>query len=157
MKAEPQEEHRWLEQLLGEWTVASEDSTGTGENSPPWVEKVRSMQGLWVVCEGQGTMPDGTPGQTLMTLGFNPETKRYVGTWVGSMMTHMWVYDGVIEDDGKTLALNCEGPDFENPGRSARYQDRITFIDANRRTLTARVQTESGDWKEVMQADYHRR
>ncbi|WP_026620351.1 hypothetical protein M728_002708 [Ensifer sp. WSM1721] len=157
MKVEPQEEHRWLEQLLGEWTVTTEDSTGSGEHSTPWVEKVRSMQGLWVVCEGQGTMPDGNPAQSLMTLGFNPQTKRYVGTWVGSMMTHMWVYDGVIEDDGKTLALNCEGPDFENPGRSARYQDRITFIDANRRTLTARVQTESGDWKEMMQADYRRR
>jgi hypothetical protein len=157
VKVEPQEEHRWLEQLLGEWTVTTEDSAGSGEKSTPWVEKVRSMQGLWVVCEGEGTMPDGTPGQSLMTLGFNPETKRYVGTWVGSMMTHMWVYDGVIEDGGKTLALNCEGPDFENPGRSARYQDRITFIDANRRTLTARVQSESGDWKEMMQADYRRR
>jgi hypothetical protein len=115
------------------------------------------MHGLWVVCEGEGIMPGGSPGQTLMTLGYNPETKRYLGTWVGSMMTHMWVYDGVIEDDGKTLALNCEGPDFENPGRTARYQDRITLIDANRRTLTARVQTENGDWKEMMSAEYRRR
>ncbi len=32
-----------------------------------------------------------------MTLGYNPDTKRYLGTWIGSMMTHMWVYDGVIE------------------------------------------------------------
>ena len=157
MKIEPQEEHRWLEQLLGEWTVTSEDSTGSGEDSQPWIENVRSMHGLWVVCEGEGIMPGGSPGQTLMTLGYNPDTKRYLGTWIGSMMTHMWVYDGVIEDDGKTLALNCEGPDFENPRKTARYQDRITLIDANRRTLTARVQTESGDWKEMMRAEYRRR
>jgi hypothetical protein len=156
VKAEPQEEHRWLEQLLGEWTVTSEDPTASQPSSAPWVEKVRSMQGLWVVCEAQGTMPDGNFGQSMMTLGFNPQTKRYVGTWVGSMMTHMWVYDGVIEDDGRTLALNCEGPDFENPGRSARYQDRMTFIDQNHRRLTARVQTESGAWKDIMTADYRR-
>ena len=156
MKVEPQEEHRWLEQLLGEWTVTSDDSTGGGE-SASWVEKVRSLEGLWVVCEGKGTMPDGNPAQTLMSLGFNPQTKRYLGTWIGSMMTHMWVYDGVLEDGGKTLALNCDGPDFENPGKSARYQDRITLIDANRRTLTARVQTEDGGWKEVMKAEYRRR
>ena len=56
MKAEPQEEHRWLEQLLGEWTITSEDPAGSEANAP-WVENVRSMQGLWVVCEGQGTMP----------------------------------------------------------------------------------------------------
>ncbi|WP_018235643.1 DUF1579 domain-containing protein [Ensifer sp. BR816] len=157
MKAEPQEEHRWLEQLLGEWTATSEESMGSGGSSEPWVENVRSMQGLWVVCEGQGTMPDGSSGQTMMTLGFNPLTGRYVGTWVGSMMTHMWVYDGEIEDDGKTLALNCEGPDFENPGKSAKYQDRITLSDANRRTLTARVQAEDGSWKELMKAEYRRR
>lgn len=145
------------EQLLGEWTVTSKDSTGSGEDSEPWIESVRSMHGVWIVCEGRGIMPGGSPGQTLMTLGYNPETKRYLGTWIGSMMTHMWIYNGVIEDDGKTLALNCEGPDFENPGRSARYQDRITLVDANRRTLTARVQTENGDWKEMMSAEYHRR
>lgn len=81
MKVEPQEEHRWLEQLLGEWTITSEDSTGSGEDSQPWIENVRSMHRLWVVCEGEGIMPGGSPGQTLMTLGYNPETKRYLGTW----------------------------------------------------------------------------
>lgn len=157
MHAEPQEEHRWLEQLLGEWTVRSEDPAGTAPSDEAWVENVRSLNGLWIVCEGKGTMPDGKPGQSLMTLGFNPSTGRYVGTWVGSMMNHMWVYDGEIEDDGRTLALNCEGPDFENPGRTARYQDRITLIDADRRTLTARVETGGGGWKDIMTADYRRR
>ncbi|MCZ4091476.1 MULTISPECIES: DUF1579 domain-containing protein [Sinorhizobium] len=157
MKAEPQEEHRWLEQLLGEWEVMSQPSTDTGQSQAPWTENVRSMQGLWFVCEGQGTMPDGRIGQSLMTLGFNPQTNRYVGTWVGSMMTHMWIYDGVLEDDGKTLTLDCEGPDFDRPGRSARYQDVITLIDADHRRLTARVQTEDGNWKEIMAAEYRRR
>ncbi|MBB4186058.1 DUF1579 domain-containing protein [Sinorhizobium terangae] len=157
MKAEPQEEHRWLEQLLGEWEVTSLPPTEGDQPQTPWTENVRSMQGLWVVCEGKGTMPDGSPAQSLMTLGFNPQTNRYVGTWVGSMMTHMWVYDGVLEDDRKTLTLNCEGPDFDRPGRSASYQDVITLIDGNHRTLTARVQTEDGSWKEVMAAEYRRR
>lgn len=157
MHGEPQEQHRWLEQLLGEWTVISQDPTGNASSDQDWVEKVRSLSGLWVVCEGQGTMPDGKAAETLMTLGFNPETGRYVGTWVGSMMTHMWVYDGELEDDGRTLALNCDGPDFESPGRTARYQDRITFVDANHRTLTARVQNEDGSWNEMMRADYRRR
>jgi hypothetical protein len=155
--AEPQEEHRWLEQLLGEWRVTSPDLVGNASSDQAWVENVRSLQGLWVVCEGRGTMPDGNTGQTLMTLGFNPLTRRYIGSWAGSMMTHMWVYDGELEDDGRTLALNCEGPDFENPGRTARYQDRITLIDADHRTLTARVQTEDGAWKDIMKADYRRR
>ncbi|MNW11537.1 hypothetical protein D3C71_2090200 [compost metagenome] len=72
-------------------------------------------------------MPDGSFGQTLMTLGYSPETGRFVGTWVGSMMTHMWIYDGELEPDGLTLSLYCDGPDFDAPGRKARYRDAITM------------------------------
>lgn len=52
-----------LEQLLGEWTITSEDSTGSGEDSQPWIENVRSMHRLWVVCEGEGIMPGGSPAR----------------------------------------------------------------------------------------------
>ncbi|AHK42418.1 hypothetical protein OV14_0335 [Ensifer adhaerens OV14] len=124
MKAEPEEAHRWLEQLLGDWQVRT---SGAPETGTPWTEHVRSLQGLWAVCEGQGTMPDGSFGQTLMTLGYSPETGRFVGTWVGSMMTHMWIYDGELEPDGLTLSLYCDGPDFDAPGRKARYRDAITM------------------------------
>ena len=33
MKAEPQKEHQWLEQLLGEWTYEAEMQMGPGQ--PP--------------------------------------------------------------------------------------------------------------------------
>ncbi len=101
MKAEPEEAHRWLEQMLGDWQVRTAGSDGEPDGSGPWTEHVRSLHGLWIVCEGQGTMPGGSFGETLMTLGYNPETKRYIGTWVGSMLTHMWVYDGELDAEGK--------------------------------------------------------
>lgn len=157
MKAEPEEAHRWLEQLLGDWEVRTSEPGNEGGASGPWTEHVRSLQGLWIVCEGQGTMPGGSFGQTLMTLGYNPETKRYLGTWVGSMMTHMWVYDGELDPGGKSLSLYCEGPDFESPGKTARYRDVITLIDQSRRLLTAQVQTSDGSWKDMMAAEYTRR
>ena len=54
------------------------------------------------------------------------------------------------------LTLDCEGPDFEAPGKLARYQDIITIVDDDRRTLTARVQTADGTWKQIMSAQYRR-
>ncbi len=153
VKTEPEEAHRWLEQLLGDWTVRTE---GVPETGTPWTEKVRSLQGLWVVCEGQGTMPDGRFGQTVMTLGFNPETRRFVGTWVGSMMTHMWIYDGELEPDGLTLSLYADGPDFDAPGKLASYRDAITLEGHSRRWLAADVRTPDGAWKELMTAEYNR-
>lgn len=154
MKADPQAEHRWLEQLLGDWVVTSEMSMPDHE---PWIESVRSMGGLWVVAAGAGPMPGGARGETLVTFGYDPRTGRYVGSWIGSMMAHHWVYDGAVEPDGKSLVLDCEGPDFEVDGKLARYQDVITIVDADTRTLTARVQTQDGAWKPFMTAHYQRR
>ena len=153
MFAEPQQEHRWLEQLLGTWSVTSDM---TGDSGSEWIERVRSLHGLWVVAEGEGEMPGGGAATTMMTLGYDPRRQCYVGTWVGSMMTHMWVYEGHLDATGKNLTLDCEGEDFEQPGRMARYQDIITMKSPDHRLLTARIQSADGSWKQIMQAEYRR-
>jgi hypothetical protein len=153
MQAEPQQEHRWLEQLLGEWTVTSDMMPEPGA---AWTERVRSLHGLWVVAEGEGEMPGGGAATTIMTLGYDPRRQCYVGTWIGSMMTHMWVYEGHLDAGGKVLTLDCEGEDFEQPGRTARYQDIITIRSPDHRLLTARMLTADGSWKQIMQAEYRR-
>ena len=61
-------------------------------------------------------MPGGGPATTLMTLGYDPEKKRFVGTWIGSMMTHLWIYDGALDAAGKVLTLDAEGPSFAGDG-----------------------------------------
>ena len=159
MKTEPQKEHRWLDQLLGEWTVTSDMPTEPGKDDGDldWIERVRSLHGLWVVAEGEGEMPGGGAATTMMTLGYDPRRQRFVGTWVGSMMTHMWVYEGTLDESGKVLTLDCEGIDFETEGRMTRYQDIISIKDADHRQLTARMLAADGTWKHVMQADYRRR
>ena len=42
-------------------------------------------------------MPGGGTATTMMTLGDDPQKKRFVGTWVGSMMTYLSVYDGELD------------------------------------------------------------
>ena len=154
MKTEPQQEHQWLQKLVGEWAVTS--ATASEVSGGEWVERVRSLDGLWVVAEGQGEMPDGGPAVTMMTLGYDPRRQRYVGTWVGSMMTHLWVYEGTLDESGTVLTLDCEGPDFETQGRLTRYQDIITIVDDDHRILTARMLTADGTWKQLMSMRYRR-
>src|SRR5262245_29557800 len=100
MKVEPQKEHRWLERLVGEWTYEGEAIMGPDQ--PPMkhtgTQSVRSIGGVWIQAEGKMAMPDGTPGTTLMTLGYDPARGRFVGTFIGSMMTNLWVYDGGLDD-----------------------------------------------------------
>lgn len=89
MDIEPQKEHQWLHQLVGEWTYETE--CVMGPDKPPekfkGSETVRLLGGLWVQCEGTGEMPGGGMATTIMTLGYDPQKKYYVGTFVASMMT----------------------------------------------------------------------
>ena len=159
MHAEPQQQHHWLARLIGEWEMEGESVGGPGqpEMKSKGTERVRSLGGLWVVCEGEGEMPGGGTANMIMTLGYDPRTGRFVGTWVGSMMTHLWVYDGSLDAAGRVLTLNAEGPDFAAGGnKTARYQDIIEFVGDDRRTLTSRTPGPDGNWVEFMKAHYRR-
>lgn len=97
----PQKEHEWLQKLVGEWTFEAEASMGPDKPAEVYrgAETVRPLGGFWTLGEGQGGMPDGTTGTTFMTLGYDPQKKRFVGTFIGSMMTNLWIYDGELDQD----------------------------------------------------------
>lgn len=159
MTAEPQAEHRWLDRLVGEWTCEGEATMDPGQ--PParfkTTESVRSLGGLWVVAEGRGEMPDGASMTSIMTLGYDPARGRFVGTFVASMMTHLWLYDGALDADGAKLVLDTEGPDITTDGRtSTRFQDIVEVQSDDRRTLTSLMLGGDGIWSQVMRADYRR-
>lgn len=159
MNAEPQEEHRWLQKLVGDWAYEAEAVMRPGQ--PPTksqgTESVRSLGGLWVVGQGEGECPGGGPATTLVTVGYDPRTKRFVGTWIGSMMTHLWVYDGSLDAAGKVLTLEAEGPDFAGGGKMAKYQDITEFRSDDHRVLTSQVLGDDGQWRPFMTAHYRRR
>lgn len=156
---EPQKEHQWLEKLVGEWT--SEMDCHPGPDQPATkmavTEIVRSIGGLWVQCEGRGEMPGGPPMVTIMTLGYDPAKKRYLGTFIGSMMTHMWVYDGQLDASGKLLTLDTEGPSFTAENKMVKYQDMIEWHSDDHRTLSSQTLGEDGKWQHFMTAHYRRK
>lgn len=158
MITEPRKEHHWLQRLVGEWASETDSCMGPGQPSQKFhgSETVRSLGGLWTVGEGRGEMPGGGTAQMIMTLGYDPRTKRFVGTWVGSMMTHLWVYDGELDAGGNVLTLSSEGPSFAGDGGMARYHDVIEFKADDYRTLTSRVRGGDGQWQEFMTAHYRR-
>jgi hypothetical protein len=102
-------------------------------------------------------MPDGGKMTSMMTLGYDPARERFVGTFIASMMTHMWKYEGTLDASGKVLTLDTEGPGMAGDGKMMKYKDIITFIDDDHRTLTSRIQGEDGNWTEFMTAHYRRK
>ena len=158
MNAEPQREHHWLQQLVGEWTYEAEAIGEPGK--PPercgGTERVRSLGGLWVIGESEGQMPGGAAATMIITLGYDPQRKRFTGTWVGSMMTNLWVYDGELDAQERTLTLEAEGPSMSGDGTMARYRDAIEVTGEHTRVLRSSVLGPDGTWTEFMTAHYRR-
>ena len=118
-------------------------------------ERVRSVGGLWTLGEGQGTMPDGAPVTSLMTLGYDPQQQRFVGTFIASAMPNLWVYSGSLDAAGRVLTLDTEGPLMGTP-KIAKFRDIIEFKSDDHRLLSSQILGDDGKWTGIMTAHYRR-
>lgn len=152
---EPRAEHRWLQRLLGEWTLEAEPTPGQPDFTG--TETVRPLGDVWVMAEGSFQAAGRKPDRALMTLGFDTEKDRFVGTWIGSMLTYLWVYQGQLSDDETTLSLDCMGPSMRGDGRMIPYRDVIEVKSDNERLLRGLVQEDDGSWRQFMVTHYKRK
>ena len=92
-----------------------------------------------------------------MTLGYDPDKGRYVGTWIGSMMTHLWVYEGALDAAERVLTLETEGTDMSGEGKLTKYRDAIEFKSEDHRVVVSSVQDDHGEWQQFVTATYRRK
>jgi len=152
----PTREHGWLHRILGDWTYETEATMPDGSSHKAnGTEKVRALGPYWVVGEGEGEMPAGGSARWTVTMGYDAAMKRFRGSWVGSMMGFMFLYDGALTEDGMSLPLESQGPAFDGSGM-ATYRDTVTMLDANTRTLTSEVQGPDGGWTRFMHGTFRR-
>ena len=160
MFGEPQKEHGWLQQLVGDWTYTAECDGPPGQPDQKMkssgTQTYSSLGGFWLVGEGEGEMPGGGPASTRLTIGYDPAKGHYVGSWVGSMMPMMWIYEGELDAAGKVLTLKSVGPSFSGDGTFATYHDVVEVVDADTHIFHSRVQNQDGSMTEFMTAEYRR-
>ena len=158
MHTQAQSQHRWLQQLLGDWTNTTTMDAELPDSSKTThgTETVTALGDLWIVGQSRGDMPGGGMADMRMTLGYDADQQRFVGNWVGSMMHTMFVYQGTLDDSQNVLTLDTEGPSFSGDGSTARYQDVITLKGSNERTLHSQTLQPDGSWKRFMVATYQR-
>ena len=159
MMAEPTREHRWLERMVGEWTFEGECMMGPDQ--PPMKSgghsAIRSLGGLWLLNEGSGEMPGGGMMSSILTLGYDPAKGKFVGTFIASMMTHLWLYEGSLDAAGKVLTLDAEGPNMMGDGGMAKYQDIVTLENDDHWILSSQMLGPDGQWHKFMTAHYRRK
>lgn len=157
MKVEVTKEHKWLQQFVGQWSFETECMMGPGGESMKSTGTVafRGLGELWLVGEHNGKDPMGDDVISLMSIGYDPAQKCFVGTFIASCMTHMWIYEkGVL--DGNVLTLNAKGPNMMKPGEMSDYQDIVEYISADHHTLKSRLKTDDGKWVQFMEGHYKR-
>lgn len=147
----------FLHQLAGEWSVVAEATLGPGQEPVRREshEVARVLGGKWLVAEGTGALGDRT-FTSILTLGYDPVEQRFVGTWIDSMQTHLWLYTGVLDDSGTALTLETEGPILGDATRTAQYREVIEIEDPDLKIMRSMILGPDGEWFEFARAEYRR-
>ncbi len=91
-----------------------------------------------------------------MTLGYDPKSKKYIGTWVDSVGDYMWHYTGTVED--KKLTLMSEGPcPLKPPGTMAKFKETLELKDKDHKVFTSSLQEDDGSWIKMLTINYRRK
>jgi hypothetical protein len=156
--AAPEKEHEWLSQMKGEWETDAEAMLEPGK--PPMkcqgTASGRMVGGLWMVIESKMAVSD-PPMTGIMTLGYDPSQKKFLGTWIDSMTAHLWKYEGSLDEAGKVLTLEAEGPNPMSPGKLMKYRDAIEDKGPDHKILTSSMQMPDGKWVKFMTMNYRRK
>jgi hypothetical protein len=154
----PAKEHESLAQFAGEWEVNSECKM-PGMDEPivcKGTESAKIVGGFWLVTHGEGDMM-GMKMQSILTLGYNPEKKKYVGTFLSSCDSTLWKYEGEMDEGGKKLTLHTEGPHMADPGKTAKYREVLELVDKDHKTFTSYLIDENGKETKFVTMDYRRK
>lgn len=156
--SKPAPQHLWLQKIVGNWTYVSEAVMGPGKPKEKFTgtEQIRAVGALWILCEGKGVMPGGGDATMFLTLGYDPQKGHFVGSWIGSMMANMWVYEGRLDTASNTLTLDTEGPSMTQEGKLTKYRETIVVKSDDERTFSSSMLGDDGAWNTFMTATYKR-
>lgn len=156
MMTQPGKQHEWLRQLVGEWTSSGE--CVMGPDQPPMLsagrETIRMVGDLWLVAESEVDAPGMGQMTAILTVGFDPAKNKFVGTWIGSPMANLFVYEGELDEKTNTLPLTTTGPNMTDPSKTATYQDVIEIKSPTERHFWSQMLGEDGKWHRFMTNKY---
>ena len=153
----PSKEHQWLKQFVGQWKSNAEGLAGPDQ--PPikceGTMNYRMLGELWLVSDFKAEVM-GTTTNAVQTIGYDPAKKKYVGTWIDSMNNTMWQYAGSVDESGKILTLEAEGPNFMAEGKLTKFKDTYEFKSPDHIVAASSMLGEDGKWVTFMTGNMRR-
>jgi hypothetical protein len=153
----PTAEHELLKKDVGTWDA--EVKVWPMPDAEPMVskgtEKDELLGGMWLVSRFDGDM-GGMPFTGIGTFGYDPDEKKYVGTWVDSMSPHLMTVKGDYDPATKTMTTIGEGRDLQT-GQMTTSKMVSRYLDDNTRTFEMHMPGQDGQLWKMMEIRYTRR
>ena len=114
--ATPGPPHKMLARLAGSWTTRTK--AWMEPDKPPAegkgiCEQKMLLDGRYLHQEYAGEMM-GDPFSGINVIGYDNHTKKYVSTWIDSMSTGIYCFEGTGSGDGKTITQESS---YDDPVR----------------------------------------
>jgi Protein of unknown function (DUF1579) len=121
----PTAEHKIFASEEGTWDATVKSFEG-GPNAEPAVSKGTEVNtllpgGLWLVSKFEGEF-GGVKFEGRGQFGYDPNKKKYIGTWIDSMVPTLSVLEGEYDDKTKTMTYVGEGT---GPDGKTKYMQRM--------------------------------
>jgi hypothetical protein len=125
--ATPSAPHKMFAHLAGSWTTKTR--AWMEPDKPPMegtgiCEQKMLLGGRYLQQEYTGEMM-GSPFTGINLIGYDNHTKKYVSTWVDSMSTGIYFFEGTASPDGKTITQESS---YDDPVRGSTVWRSVTRI-----------------------------
>jgi hypothetical protein len=111
----PPKEMELFKSDVGTWNAEIRMFDPTNPSAEPQVTKgtetIHMLGGMWAISHFKGEMM-GMPFEGCSQTTFNPQTKKYTGTWVDSMSPYAMTVEGTWDEKTKTLTQTGTGKDM---------------------------------------------
>jgi len=119
--------HKLLANLSGSWITKT--TAWMGPDKPPMegtgtCEQKMILNGRYLQQEYTGEMM-GSPFTGINLIGYDNYTKKYVSTWIDSMSTGIYYFEGTASPDGKTITQKSN---YDDPVRGPTVWRSVTRI-----------------------------
>jgi len=142
--ATPGKPHKLLAGRAGSWSTKSRHWMEPDE--PPMefagsCERKMILGGRFLQEEFSGEMM-GSPFTGISVIGYDNQSKKYVSTWMDSMSTGIYFFEGTAGPDGRTVSLESRFDDpLKGPGT---WHLAIRIVDENTEVSEMRMMYERG-------------
>jgi hypothetical protein len=133
----PGRQHEFLKQFEGTWDAAAKFQ---GEPGKPMMESkgvetaTLGLGGFWLTYEYKGEMM-GAPFTGHGTMGYDQQKQKYVGTWIDSMKSGLFISEGTGDEHGKVFTMIAQGY-CDAEGKSITMKQVSEIKDHDHWTLT---------------------